>query len=413
MKYSLDKNETVTFEKSIYPLVSVIIPLYNRENTIQRSVDSILNQTYTNIEVIVVDDGSTDKSVDMLKKYVDDSRVRVFCQGKNKGANAARNRAIREAQGEYIAFQDSDDEWMPCKLEKQIPYMINYGYLASFSSFRRHYGQDVQVIPEINWSLDSESLRNRLKKGNVVGTPTLIIHKQIVDKIGMFDETMPRLQDYEFVIRIIKQFDMCYINEPLVNEYQLNGCISLNQESLAKAQVLLMKKHADFIDVENMWNEYLTTSGIIDDKGINWESFDIAANNIAQGNAYCIKEMLYKSTINGMYSQYRKIMKYEKNKYELLLKRIENTKFAIYGAGRYGREVYYDLKEKGLLPQCFLVTTAKEKSYIDNVQICSLSEWSANDIPVIIAVLGNAQIDIMEELERKGISDYYIYPPCQ
>lgn len=408
-----DKNEIISLINSRFPLVSIIIPLYNRENTIQRSVDSILNQTYTNIEVIIVDDGSTDKSVDMLKKYADDSRVKVFYQGENKGANAARNRGIREAKGEYIAFQDSDDEWLSYKLEKQIPYMINNGCLASFSSFRRHYGQDVQVIPEINGSLDSESLRTRLRKGNVVSTPTLIIHKQIVDKVGMFDEAMPRLQDYEFVIRVIKQFDVCYINEPLVNEYQLNGCISLNQKSLAQAQVLLMKKHADFIDIENMWNEYLRTSGIINVESINWEMFDAVVNDIAEENSYCTKDMLYKSTINGTCNKYKKIKNYEEQKYKLLLKRLNNEKFAIYGAGLFGREAYYDLKEQGLLPQCFLVTTTKEKSYIDNVQICSLSEWAANDIPVIIAVLGNAQIDIMEELERKGISEYYIYPPCQ
>ena len=95
------------------PLVSVIIPLYNREKTIQRAVDSVLNQIYTNIEVIVVDDGSTDDSVKMLHKYGGDERVKVFCQPQNKGANAARNRGIREARGEYIAFHDSDDAWLP------------------------------------------------------------------------------------------------------------------------------------------------------------------------------------------------------------------------------------------------------------------------------------------------------------
>lgn len=412
MKCSIDSNMSVSINMSVLPLVSVVIPLYNREKTVQRAVDSVLNQTYTNIEVIVVDDGSTDKSVDKLKKYEGDSRIRVFCQEKNRGANAARNRGIKESQGEYIAFQDSDDEWLPCKLEKQILYMINNGYLASFCSYRRHYGQNAQIIPEMRERVNHESLRKRLRKGNVVGTPTLVIHKQIVDGVGMFDEIMPRLQDYEFVIRIIKQFDMCYIDEPLVNEYQLNDSISLNQEGLAQAQVLLMKKHADFIDIESIWDEYLRVSGIINGESINWDMFDVVVDNIVEGNPYCTKEMLYKSTIESLYSGYAKIKNYEEHKYKVLLKYLENKKFVIYGAGLFGREVYYDLKKQGLSPQCFLVTTVNEKSCIDNIQICSLAEWDGNDMPVIIAVLGNAQIDIINELEKRDICNYYIYPFC-
>ncbi len=413
MKCSIDGNKAVSINVPVLPLVSVIIPLYNRENTVQKAVDSILCQTYRNIEVIVVDDGSTDKSVDMLKKYADDSRVKVFCQVKNKGANAARNRGIQEAQGEYIAFQDSDDEWLPCKLEKQILYMLKNDYLASFCSYRKYYGQDVQIIPEMRTRVSYESLRNRLRKGNVVGTPTLVIHKQIVDEVGMFDETLPRLQDYEFVIRIIKQFDICYIDEPLVNVYQLNDNISLKQESLAQAQMLLMKKHADFVDIGSIWNEYLRASGIINGENINWEIFDIVVNNIVEGNPYCTKEMLYKSTIESLCDRYGKIKNYEEHRYKLLLRHLKNRKFAIYGAGLFGREAYYDLKKQGLLPQCFLVTTVNERSCIDDIQVCSLSEWHGNDMPVIIAVLGNAQIDIINELEKRDIFNYYIYPSCQ
>ena len=119
------------------PLVSVVIPLYNRENTIQRAVDSILNQTYTNIEVLVVDDGSTDASVKMLEKYQKDKRVKVFLQGTNKGANVARNRGIQEAEGEYIAFQDSDDVWLSDKLEKQIKRMESENFYISFCAFKQ------------------------------------------------------------------------------------------------------------------------------------------------------------------------------------------------------------------------------------------------------------------------------------
>ena len=131
-------------------LVSVIIPLYNRENTIRRAVDSILNQTYTNIEVLVVDDGSIDHSVQMLDKYIDDDRVKVFCQKQNRGANAARNRGIREAKGEYIAFHDSDDAWVPDKLEKQLKCMETENYDVCFSSFKRFFTNSSQIVPDIS-----------------------------------------------------------------------------------------------------------------------------------------------------------------------------------------------------------------------------------------------------------------------
>ena len=172
-------------------LVSVIIPLYNRENTIRRAVDSILNQTYTNIEVLVVDDGSIDHSVQMLDKYIDDDRVKVFCQKQNRGANAARNRGIREAKGEYIAFHDSDDAWVPDKLEKQLKCMETENYDVCFSSFKRFFTNSSQIVPDISEQLSSTVVRERLKAGNVVGTPTLVVHRDVVKTVGMFDEEMP------------------------------------------------------------------------------------------------------------------------------------------------------------------------------------------------------------------------------
>ena len=221
-------------------LVSVIIPLYNRQATIQRAVDSVLNQSYSNIEVLVVDDGSTDQSIEMLEKYHNDNRVRIFCQKFNQGANAARNRGIREAKGDYIAFHDSDDEWLPDKLEKQIKRMEYGDFQVSFCAFKRQYPKTIQIIPDISEYLSSDKIKERLKKANIVGTPTLVIHREVVHEIGIFDEEMPRLQDYELAIRIAKKYDICFVNEVLVIEYQLDDCISLNQKSLHEAYALLL-----------------------------------------------------------------------------------------------------------------------------------------------------------------------------
>jgi len=106
------------------PTVSVIISTYNRAHLIGRAIQSVLNQTYQDFEVIVVDDGSTDNTEEIVKSF-NDPRIRYIRHEKNKGAAAARNTGIKAARGKYIAFQDSDDEWLPEKLEKQMKVFEN------------------------------------------------------------------------------------------------------------------------------------------------------------------------------------------------------------------------------------------------------------------------------------------------
>lgn len=393
-------------------LVSVVIPMYNRERTIQRAVDSVLNQTYKNIEVLVVDDGSTDNSVQMLDKYNNDVRVKVFCQETNQGANAARNRGIREAKGEYIAFHDSDDEWLPEKIEKQLKYMKEKQLAVSFCAFKRYHNDAVQIIPDISKELTSQNIRKKLKRGNIIGTPTLVIHRKVIENVGMFDEEMPRLQDYEYVIRIARKYDIGFINEVLINEYELAGCISLNQKSMHQAYALLLKKHADFIDVDYIWNEYLRTADIMENLDVCWESFDAIIDDITKGNRYCTKERLYKATIQRQNARYLRLKEYQVHKYHILLDNLKNQKFVIYGAGYFARQLAESLREKKLIPESFLVTQNDGTDSIMNVPVIPLSKWTDKDVPVIVAVSGEAQQKIIESLEKYGMNNYDIYPEC-
>lgn len=159
-------------------LVSVIMPVYNRVDTIKRAVDSVLSQTYSNIELIVVDDGSTDNTLSMIQSYADD-RIRILCQ-EHSGANKARNYGIANAKGDYIAFQDSDDEWSLNKLEIQMAFMETNGYLACFSPYYLYEEGSIVVIPE-DYRENEEyhkNLVNTLKSHNVAGTPTLLLKKK-------------------------------------------------------------------------------------------------------------------------------------------------------------------------------------------------------------------------------------------
>lgn len=393
-------------------LVSVIIPLYNREKTIQRAIDSVLQQTYSNIEVLVVDDGSSDGSVKMLDKYKDDTRVKVFCQPQNQGANVARNKGIKEAKGEYIAFHDSDDMWLLDKLEKQIRYMENENFRVSFCAFQKHYGNTVQIIPSIWEKFDSEVIRERLKRRNIVGTPTLVIHKSVVSKVGMFDEEMPRLQDYEYIIRIAKKYNICIINEPLVVVYDMENSISRNQASLHKAYALLIKKHADFLDCDFIWGEFLNSGTEIEKVEVDWCSLDRTIDEVTKENIHCLKDQLYKATINYLNLKYFQLKQYENRKYENILAELRNREFVVYGAGNYARELLAALNKIELTPECVLVTCKDGTDSIAGIPVISLAEWNNKEVMVIIAVSGNAQTDIIKNLLEKGMFHYCIYAEC-
>ena len=118
-------------------LVSIIMPSWNTGRFIAESIESVLAQTYTNWELLIVDDCSTDNTDEVVKPFLEDKRIKYFKNEKNSGAALSRNRAMREAQGEWIAFLDSDDLWMPEKLEKQIAFMNEHGYVLSYHEYEK------------------------------------------------------------------------------------------------------------------------------------------------------------------------------------------------------------------------------------------------------------------------------------
>lgn len=136
--YRMDDNmqsvkDTVTVGED--RLVSIITPSYNTANFIGETIESVLNQTYTNWEMIIVDDCSPDNTDEVVSAYLSDSRIKYIKNEKNSGAAVSRNRALREAKGKWIAFLDSDDLWTPDKLEKQIAFMKDNGYSFSYTNY--------------------------------------------------------------------------------------------------------------------------------------------------------------------------------------------------------------------------------------------------------------------------------------
>ncbi|NLW84235.1 MAG: glycosyltransferase family 2 protein [Phycisphaerae bacterium] len=200
------------------PQVSIIIPTYNRATYVTMAIDSVLTQTYTDYEIIVVDDGSTDNTQEVLRPYMD--KIHYIFQS-NKGVSAARNTGIRAATGEWIAFLDSDDCFHKDKLAIQMNFIRKHNLTICFT------GVKVVQIAEVynkNYSIDEEETETRvfadpfdliLNQETCPKLPTMIIEKSLLVSMGCFDETMKVAEDTKLIYGLALNEKFGYINYPL------------------------------------------------------------------------------------------------------------------------------------------------------------------------------------------------------
>lgn len=206
-------------------MISVILPTYNRTNSLRRSVQSVLEQSYKDIELLIVDDGSDDDTAEIVKE-IEDERVRYLPQHENRGACAARNVGIRAARGEYIAFQDSDDVWHREKLAAQIHFLQKNDADAVFCAFIRHDGDLTACLPE-GLSDGERVTYEAMLEHNFISTQTLM-GKSACFRAEQFDEAYPRLQDWELGLRLVRRFKICFDQRPMVEVYVQKDSISKN-----------------------------------------------------------------------------------------------------------------------------------------------------------------------------------------
>lgn len=218
-------------------MVSVIIPTYNRSETIKKSIYSVLNQTYNNIEIIVIDDKSTDNTEEVMKNIID-KRIRYIKLDENKGACFARNRGIELAKGKYIAFQDSDDEWLPQKLEVQLRYLQEKDLdIVSCRMYQIFDEEKTNIFPK-----KCEIDRKQVYLKNVISTQT-ILGKAECFKNEKFDINLPRFQDWDLVLRLLKNYKLEIVEDILVKAYIQENSISKNPEKAIKAIEIFLEKH--------------------------------------------------------------------------------------------------------------------------------------------------------------------------
>jgi len=198
------------------PQISVVIPVYNREQTIRRAIDSVLAQELLPEEIIVVDDGSTDNTPEILNSYL--PKIQVVRQG-NKGVSAARNRGIEVAGGKWIAFLDSDDEWMPDKLLKQMTYLEQHPNTRILQTDERWIRNNMRVNPGKKYFKKSGNIFKNCLKTCIVGPSTVICESALLAEMGGFDENLPVCEDYDLWLRIAAKYPIPLINQTLIVKY--------------------------------------------------------------------------------------------------------------------------------------------------------------------------------------------------
>lgn len=253
------------------PLISVVVPMYNRETTIERCLLSIINQTYKNIEVIVVDDGSQDNSVKVVEAVAEkDTRIKLFTMEKNSGVAAARNYGIQQVKGGYLAFLDSDDAWRPEKLEKQLKILQGKGADAVFSSFLTNIGDK-----QMKWPIATNGYisMNTLLNGNVI-SPTTVLGKSDIWKNIPFDCRLEMYEDWIQMLDVLEQgYRIYFFDEIVTDVYRQSNSISCDALKIVTAAKYIMQRYEKKKDIKEKLQETLTREfidlGIIKKKAQN------------------------------------------------------------------------------------------------------------------------------------------------
>ncbi|MCX5726377.1 MAG: glycosyltransferase [Candidatus Saganbacteria bacterium] len=310
------------------PKVSVILPTYNQAHLLGRSATSVFNQTYRDFELIFVDDGSTDNTEDVIRAF-DDPRIRYLKHIKNMGLAAARNTGIKAARGEYIAFQDSDDEWCPDKLKRQMEIFDKniQGLCLVYTDtivVRLNGKKEVWHMPRIlprNGFVYNKALN--LFWIQKMCPSTFLVVKDALVEIGGFDERLLCDQDTEALMRMSKKGLFYHIRVPLAVRYEIKGSLSRDLLKKVNSYRIILEKHYTDIS-KNRWilAKYHYEIGILYLKLKNKEKAKEHLLEAFKNNVLCVF---------GLYNSYLK-----KEIKSILRKLVHKIYLRISGKGRDG-----------------------------------------------------------------------------
>jgi glycosyltransferase involved in cell wall biosynthesis len=233
------------------PLVSVVIPARDRRDVLPRALRSLQAQRFGDWEAVVVDDGSADGTAEAARTFAD-VRVRVIRHEAGRGPAAARNTGIRATGGRIVAFLDSDDEWRPEKLQRQVeafasaPAEVGVVYTGTL----RHFGGKTYEIPAPSAGKREGDVFAAVLRGTyLVPTPAAAVRREVFESAGLFDESLPALEEWDLWIRLSRFCRFAFVPEPLVVSHFTPGSLSSDRRLFRRAKGLILRKHLpDFLE---------------------------------------------------------------------------------------------------------------------------------------------------------------------
>ena len=271
----------------------MVIPAYDRATTIVAAIESVLRQTWADFELIVVDDGSKDGTA-AAAASVADPRLRVVRLPANRGAAAARNTGAAEARGHWIAFQDSDDEWLPEKLARQLARLAArpeavaaYCGLLTVGALDAEAGGRTRLtyIPTPDTSLVEGRIQPMLLTHNFMSTQTVVVRRDVFLSLSGFDESLPAMEDWEFAIRLAGAGEIAFVDAPLVHQRFSPNSLTRSREKQLRAHAMILEKtmplyagHPDLL----AWQHYVLA-------GLSRRAGDLAGARRALARARAVR----------------------------------------------------------------------------------------------------------------------------
>lgn len=233
------------------PQVSVVIPCYNRESSVREAVESVLTQDFTDIEVIAVDDNSSDGTFAVLET-ITDPRFRAVRNPGPRGAASNRNHGASLARAPWIAFQDSDDLWLPGKLSKQMAQLQDSDFVAGYCGMlvKENADPDTPVIdrhPDPAISPLSGDILPSLIRVSYLSTQILVIRRDVFEAVRGFDTDLPALEDWELMLRIAMEGPVAFLDEDLVIQRMSANSITRSDSRRVAAQEMILARHRETI----------------------------------------------------------------------------------------------------------------------------------------------------------------------
>lgn len=263
-------------------MVSVILPTYNRAYCLERSISSVLNQSYSMLELIIVDDASIDNTEEVVGKYTYDSRVKYIKLDINQGVAHARNYGVSISEGEWVAFQDSDDVWREEKIEKQIAYANSNPDIDLIFCRYEYHPAEFENTLLVPCETELENTPEKLFFKNHIGAPSVMIKKEFFEMLKGFDTSFPALEDWDFAIKVAMKGKIGYVPEALMDAYQTKGGLSESSKNYYIGRSMIIAKY----------KEDLINKGIFDKVVMDY--FDSAAKigNLELAKYSLMKELM-------------------------------------------------------------------------------------------------------------------------